>query len=65
MGLLNGAEAYHIDPRFNQGVSVTLAPSVTAINIVFEKEVYKFCKRGYPSLMDGVFRPLNPREDKR
>jgi len=43
MGLSDGAEAYHIDPRFNQGVSVTLAPSVTAINRVFEKEVFK-CK---------------------
>ena len=37
MGLLNGVEAYHIDPRFNQGVSVTLTPSVTAINRIFEK----------------------------
>jgi len=44
MGLLNGAEAYHIDPRFNQGVSVTLTPSVTAIKRIFEKEVYKFYK---------------------
>ena len=41
MGLLNGAEAYHIDPRFNRGVSVTLTPSVTAINRVFEKYVFK------------------------
>ena len=50
MGLSDGAEAYHTDPRFNRGVSVTLAPSVTAINRIFEKEVYK-CnyKGGYPS----------------
>jgi len=37
MGPFDGAEAYHIDPRFNQGVSVTLAPSVTAINRNFGK----------------------------
>ena len=42
MGPFDGAEAYHTDPRFNRGVSVKLAPSVTAINRMFEKEVFKF-----------------------
>jgi hypothetical protein len=62
MGLLNGAEAYHIDPRFNQGVSVTLAPSVTAINRIFEKYAFK-CnyKGGYPSPYGwSLTPPLNP-----
>ena len=61
MGLLNGAEAYHIDPRFNRGVSVTLAPSVTAINRNFGKEVFKLSVRGLsiPAPRRGeVFRPL-------
>jgi hypothetical protein len=62
MGLLNGAEAYHIDPRFNQGVSVTLAPSVTAIKRIFEKKVYKFYKGGYPSppLRMESYAPFEP-----
>jgi len=42
-GLFDGAEAYHTDPRFNRGVSVTLTPSVTAIKRIFEKVVFK-CK---------------------
>ncbi|WP_156303858.1 hypothetical protein [Sulfuracidifex tepidarius] len=49
--LLIGAEAYHIDPRFNQGISVTLAQSVTVINVYVVLVVFILCyKGGYPSL---------------
>jgi len=41
MGLLIGAEAYLTDPRFDQGVSVTLTLSASVIDRMFEKEVYK------------------------
>jgi len=61
MGLLNGAEAYLTDPR--SGVSVTLAPSVTAIKRVVEKGVFKTLQRGLsiPASRRGeVFNPLNP-----
>ena len=61
MGPFDGAEAYHTDPRFNRGVSVTLAPSVTAINRVFEKEVFKCKGTIHPCLRDArFFAPLTP-----
>ena len=60
MGLLNGAEAYHIDPRFNRGVSVTLAPSVTAIKRNFGKEVFKLSVMGLSIPAGEAFRPLTP-----
>ena len=59
MGLSDGAEAYHIDPR--SGVSVTLTPSVTDIKRNFDKEVFKLSVRGLsiPAPRRGeVFRPL-------
>jgi len=61
MGMLFGAEAYHIDPCFNQGVSVTLAPVETIINRVFEKVVFK-CKWAiHPRLREArFFAPLTP-----
>jgi hypothetical protein len=63
MGLLNGAEAYHIDPRFNRGVSVTLTPSATVIKRNFDKEVFKPFYKGaiHPRLREArFFAPLTP-----
>jgi hypothetical protein len=36
--MLIGEEGYLTDPRFDQGVSVKLTPSVSVVDRVFEKE---------------------------
>ena len=59
--LFDGAEAYHIDPRFNRGVSVTLAPSTTIIKRNFDKEVFKCEGAIHPRLREArLSAPLTP-----
>jgi len=58
VGLLIGAEASSTDPR--SGVSVTLTPSASVTDRVFEKGVYKSHKGGYPPSRKGTSAPFEP-----
>ncbi|MGC9107085.1 MAG: hypothetical protein ACP5IE_02700 [Infirmifilum sp.] len=57
-----GAEAYLTNPRFNRGVSVTLTPLVTVVDMLIVNHYLNFTKRAiHPRLREASFPPLlNP-----